>query len=257
MPDSRWGRLAVVPFSASRRVRNTGDVIIKHRSGLAGAATATGPTIVIDVFRAYSAAAYAFASGATQILLAAEVDEARQFAASIPDSALMGEVDGVRPEGFDLGNSPGEILAEPSLVAGRTVVHRSSAGTRCARAALGHGASPVLVSSLVVASATAAAVADYPEVTIVASGISGLAPAGEDDICANLIGGLLLGGDADTAAAGEAVAGHERARALREASFAHPNDVRLCSDVDRFAFAMFAAQSDDFVIVSPTSGPCC
>ena len=207
------------------------------------------------MFRAYSAAAYAFAAGATRILLASEVEEARQLAAGIPDSVLMGEVNGVRPEGFDLGNSPGEIVAEPGLVAGRIVVHRSSAGTRCARAALANGARPVLVSSLVVASATAAAVADHHEVTIVASGIAGVEPAAEDSICADLIDALLLGGRADRAAAGEAVATHERARLLRESSFAHPDDVRLCSTVDRFGFAMMAVESDGAVEVSPTSDP--
>jgi 2-phosphosulfolactate phosphatase len=230
-------------------------VIIKHRSGLSGAATASGPTIVIDVFRAYSAAAYAFAAGADRILLAAEVQEAREIAAMVPDSILMGEVDGVRPEGFHLGNSPGEIQAEPELVSRRTVVHRSSAGTRCARAALDNRANPVFVSSLVVASATAAAVADQPEVTIVASGITGIARAEEDVICSDLITELLLTGTADCAAAGESVATHERARFLQASSFAHPDDVRLCSDVDRFAFAMQVEVERGMVTVRPTTDP--
>jgi 2-phosphosulfolactate phosphatase len=230
-------------------------VIIKHRSGLEGAAAATGATVVVDVFRAYSAAAYAFAAGADRIILAAEVQEARDIAASIPDSILMGEVDGVRPEGFHLGNSPGEIQAEPHLVAGRTIVHRSSAGTRCARAALDNGANPVFVTSLVVASATATVVADHLEVTIVASGIGGVHVAAEDSICSQLITELLLGGKADPAAAGEAVATSERATSLRQASFVHPDDVRLCCNVDRFRFAMQAATEPDGITVRPTTDP--
>ena len=210
---------------------------------------------MIDVFRAYSAAAYAFAAGAKRILLTAEVEEARRLAAAIPDSVLMGEVDGIRPEGFHLGNSPGEIIAEPHLVAGRTVVHRSSAGTRCALAALDNGAQPVLVASLVVASATAAALVGYPEVTIVASGTGGVEQATEDRICADLIESLLLTGRADAAAAGDAVAASERAEFLTRSSFAHPDDVRLCSTVDRFAFAMSARAQPGAVIVSPTKDP--
>ena len=54
---------------------------------------------MIDVFRAFSAAAYAFAAGATRILLAAEVDEARNIAGSTPDAILMGEVNGAKPDG--------------------------------------------------------------------------------------------------------------------------------------------------------------
>ncbi|MDJ0664811.1 MAG: 2-phosphosulfolactate phosphatase [Acidimicrobiia bacterium] len=227
-------------------------MIVRHRQGIDGAGRATGATVVIDVFRAFSAAAYAFASGARRILLTADVEEARRLAAAIPDSVLMGEVDGVRPDGFHLGNSPGEILAEPHLVDGRTVVHRSSAGTRCALAALGNGAGPVYVASLVVASATATAVADHPEVTIVASGTGGVEQATEDDICADLIETLLLTGRADAAAAGDAAAASERAGILSASSFAHPDDVRLCSSVDRFGFAMSARAQPGAVVVSPT-----
>ena len=238
--------------------RNTGDtcaVIVRHRQGLEGAARASGATVVVDVFRAYSAAAYAFAAGASRILLTAEVEEARRLAAAVTDSVLMGEVDGVRPEGFHLGNSPGEILAEPHLVAGRTVIHRSSAGTRCALAALGNGAQPLYVASLVVASATAAAVSDHPEVTIVASGTAGTGEAVEDDVCASLIESLLLSGRADTAAAGDTVAASARAEYLNSSSFAHPDDVRLCSTVDRFEFAMSARAQPGAVVVTPNRDP--
>ncbi len=226
-------------------------MIITRQAGIGGAARATGPTIVIDVFRAFSAAAYAFDAGAAQIVLASEVAEARDLAASIPGALLMGEVDGIRPDGFAFGNSPGEIQAEPDRFNGRTVVHRSSAGTRCARAALDNGATPVFVASLVVASATAHAVGSHEEVTIVASGLSGTSKADEDEICADVIAGLLLGGNVDLAAAADAVAGLERAQTLAAASFAHPEDVRLCCDADRFDFAMDATATGDGVVVRP------
>ncbi len=228
-------------------------MIVKHASGLAGAAAATGATIVVDVFRAFSAAAYAFNAGATEIILAAEVSEARELAVSTPDAVLMGEVNGERPAGFALGNSPGEIVANPALVEGRTIVHRSSAGTRCARAALDNGADPLYVASLVVASATAAAVADLSEVTIVSSGLSGVAVSEEDAVCAHLIANLLLGSHPDPAASAEAVVATELADLLRSASFAHPDDVRLCSAVDRFPFAMLATTRDGVVTVRPVN----
>lgn len=226
-------------------------MIIKHASGLAGAATATGAAIVIDVFRAFSAAAYAFDAGAVEIVLTAEVDEARDLAASIPESILMGEVDGVRPHGFVLGNSPGEVAASPHLVEGRTIVHRSSAGTRCALAALDSGAAPLYVASLVVASATAAAVVDLPEVTLISSGLSGAGVSEEDAICAHLLAGLLQGSHVDPAASAEAVVATDRAGLLSSAAFAHPDDVRLCCAVDRFSFAMPATAGEGIVTVRP------
>lgn len=217
-------------------------MIVTRRRGIAGAAAAIGATVVIDVFRAFSAAAYALSAGARRVVLAETVAEAASLAESIPGVVLMGEVDGARPEEFDLGNSPGEILAHPGRLAGRTVVHRSTSGTRCARAAFANGASPLYVASLVVASATARALSRAHEVTIVTAGIAGVNPAAEDEICGDLITELLLSHRADVAAAAELVADHPRAAALRSAWFAHPDDVSLCTVGDRFNFAMQATE---------------
>lgn len=224
---------------------------ITHAFGLAGAATAYGPTIVIDVFRAFSAAAYALASGAEQIVLAERIDEAVVVSETLPGSILMGEDGGIRPPEFDLGNSPGEILADPSQVAGRTIVHRSSSGTRCARAALAAGAGPIYVSSLVVASATAAAVQDESHVTLVAAGLGGIGPAEEDELCASLLEKLLLGRSPDPARVGQEAAATDRAETLRNADFTHADDVALCCDVDRFGFAMRATAENGLLVVRP------
>lgn len=217
--------------------------------GVEGAATASGPTVVIDVFRAFSAAAYAIAAGAKEIVLTSEVAEALEIAATVPGAVLMGEVSGVRPDAFDLGNSPGEIVAKPGAVQGRTIVHRSSAGTRCARAALSAGASPLYVASLVVASATADALSGSSSVTIVASGESGVTAAAEDEIAAELIEALLRDDRSLLAHSGRQVAATPRARVLNESSFAHRDDVALCSQVDRFSFAMRVASTAGLVRV--------
>lgn len=226
---------------------------IHRRTGIAEAGVATGATVVIDVFRAYSAAAYAFAAGATQILLATAVDEALQIASQVPDAILMGEVEGIKPKSFHLGNSPGEIVAKRDELKDRIIVHRSSAGTRAARAALAAGANPVYVSSLVVATATAAAVGNQPSVTLVASGESGTRPSEEDDLCADLIALLLQGDRGMLATVGQLVAATDRAHTLRTSAFAHPDDVRLCCDTDRFKFAMRAETSNGLVRVHPAS----
>lgn len=220
-----------------------------HRSGIAGARRATGPTIVIDVFRAFSAAAYAFDAGAEKIVLAEGVDEAIALAAAIPGSVMMGEDGGIRPDEFDLGNSPGEIVAQPVAVAGKTIVHRSSSGTRCARVAFAAGAAPIYVASLVVASATVRAMSNADRVTIVAAGLGGIEPADEDLLCAELMALLFDGGTADPAAVGEKVGKLDRATVLREAEFTHPDDVALCTAVDRFGFAMRAEIKNGLLLV--------
>jgi 2-phosphosulfolactate phosphatase len=224
---------------------------ITHGLGTAGAATAAGPTVVVDVFRAFSAAAYAFGVGAEQIVLAERVDEAMDLSAVLPGSILMGEDGGVRPAGFDLGNSPGEILADPARVAGKTIVHRSSSGTRCARAALRSGSEPLYVGSLAVASATASALRGENGVTIIAAGLGGMEPAEEDLICALLLEQLLAGAAPDLKQAGRQAAATERAVTLQQADFTHPDDIRLCCAVDRFEFAMQAESEDGLLVVRP------
>jgi 2-phosphosulfolactate phosphatase len=68
--------------------------------------TAQGVVIVIDVLRAFSTAAYAFSRGAKKVILVSTVDEALSLKSTIPNAKAMGEVGGLRPEGFDFGNSP-------------------------------------------------------------------------------------------------------------------------------------------------------
>ena len=63
---------------------------------------AKGVTIVIDVFRAFTPAAIAFERGASQITLVAEAEDALALYKSGYGQVLMGEVNGAKPEGFDL-----------------------------------------------------------------------------------------------------------------------------------------------------------
>lgn len=223
-------------------------------TGLAGAAASTGPTVVIDVFRAFTTAAHAFAAGADRIVLADDIAEAVLLGKAIPDSVVMGEDRGIMPPGFELNNSPGQIEADPSRVRGRTLVHRTTSGTRCARAAFNSGAGPILGGSLVVASATVSALAAESRVTIVVSGLSGSAPVEEDQIAAEALAAALTGDRAPLLSAGRRVAATERARELEAASFIHPDDIRLCSEVDRFDFAMEARDEAGLLVLRPVSG---
>ena len=89
--------------------------------------------IVLDVLRASSTMLAMFEAGATALYLAVTPEEAARMAA--PDRAahwVCGERDGLRPEGFDYGNSPSE-LAEARL-GDRRVVYVTSNGTNALRA---------------------------------------------------------------------------------------------------------------------------
>lgn len=226
---------------------------IHRRFGIAGAAEATGAAAVIDTFRAYSTAAYLFDAGIDRLILTSTLDGVRSLAAGIPGSLRCGEQDGRRPDDFDLGNSPGEVRARDDL-GGRTIVMRTSAGTRCLRAAVEGGAEPVFAASLVVASATARALLGRPEVSIVASGRLGIEYADEDDATADLIATLLTpSSEPDLASFAARVRSGDGARRVGGADWAHPDDVELCLAVDAFPFAMEAHADGVTVELRPTA----
>ena len=99
-----------------------------HYANLEDCHTAIGVVIVIDVLRAFSTAAYAFSLGAEELLLVGTVEEALSLRPQIPNSKVMGEVNGIRPDGFDFGNSP-TYLSQENL-SGITMIQRTTAGTQ-------------------------------------------------------------------------------------------------------------------------------
>jgi len=222
---------------------------IIHKAGIAGASEAAGPTLVIDTFRAFSTAAYLFDAGVERLILTDSLDEARQIARLLGDALLCGENEGIRPDDFDLGNSPAEVLARSDL-SGGTVVMRTSAGTRSVIAARASGAAPIIATSLVVASATVRGVAGRPEVTIVAAGLNGVEPADEDDATAALLTALLTGALHDVPMMMEALRNGSGAKRLLDTPSIDDDDLELCLAVDAFDFAMEVTKEGDFLVLN-------
>ena len=88
---------------------------IRIGSLIDGARAARGVVIVIDVFRAFTTAAVAFDKGVDRILLTASPEEALELRRQGLGQFCMGEVGGIRPDGFDFGNSPYELSQVDSL----------------------------------------------------------------------------------------------------------------------------------------------
>ena len=128
---------------------------IRMGSLVRDAREAAGTAIVIDVFRAFTTAAIAFDRGATQITLVAEADDALELYRGGVGDLLMGEVNGERPDGFDLGNSPYEIAQAD--VTGKSLVQSTRAGT-VGVAAAADSAETIYLGSFVVARATVDAI---------------------------------------------------------------------------------------------------
>jgi 2-phosphosulfolactate phosphatase len=85
--------------------------------------------VTIDVLRACTTVAYAFANGASSAIAAEEVEEATKLLASLDrrNTLLCGERNGLKIKGFDLGNSPLEYTED--VVGGKTLIMASTNGT--------------------------------------------------------------------------------------------------------------------------------
>jgi len=203
--------------------------------------------VVIDVMRAFTTAAWAFHRGAAEIVLASDQDEALAIKACHPGWLAL--KDGAPVSGFDLVNSPG-LLREADL-AGRTVIQKTTAGTVGALAVA--GAKLALCASFAVAGATVRALRDASAgpVTFVATGEDG--HAAEDLACAEYLDRLLAGERPDPGPylhrAGTSPAAGDLRGGRRLG--AHPADVGLCLEVDRFDFAMKIGLEEGTAVLRP------
>lgn len=201
--------------------------------------------VVVDVMRAFTVAAWAFARGAERIVLAGSLDDALALKAGHPDWVAL--KDGPPAPGFDAVNSPGMLRSLD--LGGRTVVQKTTAGTVGALAV--KDAPLVLCASFVVAEATARVLGASESVTFVVTGEDGRAD--EDLACAEYIA-LRATGTATEAAgflrrAAESRAAGELAQGVRQG--VHPDDVALCLELDRFPYAMVAALEGSLMVLRP------
>jgi 2-phosphosulfolactate phosphatase len=127
--------------------------------------------VVIDVLRATTVITHALAAGARAVIPCLEVDDALRTAAKLPvgQAVLGGEREGLKIDGFDLGNSPDEFT--PASVGGKTLVFTTTNGTRAmAQARL---ARRVLIGAFVNGSAIVNALAGESHVRLLCAGTRG------------------------------------------------------------------------------------
>lgn len=218
--------------------------------GISDLVEAPSVAVVVDVMRAFTVAAWAFAQGADKIVLAESLDEALALKARHPD--WMALKDGPPAPGFDMVNSPGMLRSVD--LHGRTVVQKTTAGTVGALAV--KEASLVLCASFAVAEATAQVLRTRESsVTFVVTGEDG--QADEDLACAQYIARRATEAGTDAAEflrrAGESRAAAELAEGVRQG--VHPDDVALCLEVDRFPFAMVATLEGSLMVLRPRAMP--
>lgn len=152
---------------------------------LRGATEARGLTVIIDVFRAFSTACYAFQQGAQKIFPVGDINIAYEMKKKNPEFILMGERNEQKPEGFDFGNSPTHLIQ--TKLQGKTIVHTTSSGTQ--GIANAKQADKIITGSFVNAGAIVRYIQKMkPEtVSLVCMGYACEYPTDEDTLCAEFI----------------------------------------------------------------------
>jgi len=109
--------------------------------------------VVVDVLRASSSIVTLLEGGASPVIAASDVEEARTLHQRLPQHVLCGEKGGLPPEGFNYGNSPAEFSRLD--LEGRGAILATSNGTRLLAALA--GAPAVVVGCLLNRAAAARA----------------------------------------------------------------------------------------------------
>jgi 2-phosphosulfolactate phosphatase len=219
-----------------------------------GARRANGVTVVIDVFRAFTVSPLFFHLGARKAIFVDEPEEALLLKSHDPDMVLAGEVNEQLIPGFDLGNSPSEVLQREGVLAGKVVVQRTTAGVTGVLGAVSK-AEEVILGSYVMAKAISQYILSQdplPEVvTLVAMGRRGMSRAPEDEGCADYLEHLLTGSPYDHLRALKTIIFNETAQKFirRDKVYLPPEDPLLCLQRDLFGFVLIAQKENNLVTI--------
>ena len=223
---------------------------IRQLSLIEGAKQARGLAVIIDVFRAFSVAAYAFGRGTSEIVLIGDAQQAFELRKTrFPDALLVGEIGGRHIEGFDFGNSPTHIAESQVDFTGRRLIQRTSAGTQGVVHA--QGADEIVLGSFLCAGAIVAHILTRkPDVvSIVGMGDSGVAKTEEDEAFSDLLAARLRGETPDgEAALTRAREGPSGIRFADNTPDAPSTDVDYCLQLDKFNFVLTVARVDGLLV---------
>jgi len=158
--------------------------LIPAADGCAAARDWRAVAVVVDTLRASSTLALLCDRGVAEVLVVSEVEEARDLARRDPAAVLLGERNGLPPDGFHpAGNSPVQVRQEDWT--GRRVIFTSTTGSHRATAAYGSTAlffgAPVNARAVARAAADAARIHGCDIVLIPAGHISDPHGTGPED----------------------------------------------------------------------------
>lgn len=202
------------------------------------------------MIRAFTTAAFAFAAGAQSITLVSTVEEALRLHDRIPDSLVMGEVNGFPVGGFDLGNSPSALIRVD--LKNYHLIQRTSSGTQ--GAVNSSNADILIASRFCCAQATAGYIKkNNPDLVFFVNTGVGFVGHGEEDLAySEYLEALLKNENPDPELYLKRVTEGNAAK-----TFADPGqslfpweDIECCIDLNRFDFAMDISRKDGLMVMN-------
>ncbi len=201
--------------------------------------------IVIDVLRASSSIVTALMNGAKAVIPVGDMGEASKIAQNVDSEnyLLCGEKDGVKIEGYDLGNSPLEYTKE--VVKGKTLIFNTTNGTKAIKKSL--GSSDIFIASFLNVSAIIEELKDHTnDIVLVCAGWKGRLAFEDMLLAGNIIYELSDGTLADDSRDGAKVAFglydrygndiisvvHQSNHAMRLKEIVDTSDIDYCCQVD-------------------------
>ncbi len=222
-----------------------------HRATLDDCGKETDTVVVIDVLRAFTTSAYAFAEGVCDIALASSVEDAFNLRKRFPCALILGEVDGYPVEGFDFGNSPSVLIG--SDLSGKRLIQRTTAGTQ--GVILSSQASNILATGLCTASSTVQKVLNLSpkSITLVQTGVFPGGWGDEDIACADLLEAQIYGKDVNIESIKQRVRESRSGGHYRDPDHAvFPSaDLDAALETDRFDFSMSVEKEDGVLFLRP------
>lgn len=210
-----------------------------------GARVATGITVIIDVFRAFSTACYAFEKGIERIYPVGDINLAYALKKANQEYLLVGERNEQKPKGFDFGNSPAQLL--DARISAKTMVHTTSSGTQGIANAL--NADEIITGSFVNAGAIIRYIRQKQAktVSLVCMGYACEYPTDEDTLCGEYIKNELEGLPNNFKKMVETIKAGDGARffAPEKQSWSPQKDFELCLDLNRFDFILKVEREGD------------
>jgi len=205
--------------------------------------------VIIDVLRCSSTIITALANGASKIITTPTVRKAKQMKKRNPEYVLAGERKGLKPKGFELGNSPSEFTRRK--IHGRSIILTTTDGTKAFEIAK-KSARPVLVGGFLNAEAVGKKLYELAYrnncgVSLIACGRKGKLSI-EDFVCTGRIletmpvEGLTLSDSALVAIAASEGAGEKVVELVRSSEHGGyleriglAKDVEFCLKINRYS----------------------